>query len=54
VLLIGLQVGGVLGAFLAVPIAGTIKDTVEAIARSRQSPIEPEPIAQNPTEMASS
>ncbi|MFM2431642.1 MAG: hypothetical protein RLZZ511_2855 [Cyanobacteriota bacterium] len=31
VLLIGLQLGGVLGAFLAVPIAGTIKDTIEAL-----------------------
>jgi hypothetical protein len=33
VLLVGLQVGGLLGAFLAVPIAGTIKGTIEAVYR---------------------
>ncbi|MBE9029469.1 AI-2E family transporter [filamentous cyanobacterium LEGE 11480] len=37
VLLIGLQYGGVLGAFLAVPIAGTIKGTFEAILAQRQA-----------------
>jgi predicted PurR-regulated permease PerM len=31
VLLAGLQVGGLLGAFLAVPIAGTIKGTIDAL-----------------------
>jgi predicted PurR-regulated permease PerM len=31
VLLLGLQVGGVLGAFIAVPIAGTINSTIEAM-----------------------
>jgi predicted PurR-regulated permease PerM len=50
VLLIGLQVGGVLGAFLAVPIAGTIKDTVEAITAQRQPIVMPEPIAEIPAE----
>jgi predicted PurR-regulated permease PerM len=46
VLLIGLQLGGVLGAFLAVPIAGTIKDTVEAITAQRQPVAVPAPIAE--------
>jgi predicted PurR-regulated permease PerM len=50
VLLIGLQLGGVLGAFLAVPIAGTIKDTVEAIALSRQPVASLEPVAAIPAE----
>jgi predicted PurR-regulated permease PerM len=46
VLLIGLQVGGVLGAFLAVPIAGTLKDTFEAMnpAKSPIDALEPAPI----------
>jgi predicted PurR-regulated permease PerM len=34
VLLMGLQVGGLLGAFLAVPIAGTIKGTIDALLES--------------------
>jgi predicted PurR-regulated permease PerM len=37
VLLLGLQVGGVLGAFIAVPIAGTINSTIDALTA------EPEP-----------
>jgi predicted PurR-regulated permease PerM len=36
VLLVGLQIGGIIGAFLAVPIAGTLKGTIEAIATQRQ------------------
>jgi predicted PurR-regulated permease PerM len=31
VLLLGLQVGGILGAFIAVPIAGTINSTIDAM-----------------------
>jgi predicted PurR-regulated permease PerM len=50
VLLIGLQLGGVLGAFLAVPIAGTIKDTVEAIAQSRQPAAPIVAVADSPAE----
>jgi predicted PurR-regulated permease PerM len=53
VLLIGLQVGGVLGAFLAVPIAGTIKDTVEAITAQRQPVAVAAPIAEIPAETPS-
>lgn len=41
VLLLGLQSGGIIGAFLAVPIAGTVKGTLEAISRQRQQAASP-------------
>jgi predicted PurR-regulated permease PerM len=40
VLLAGLQVGGLLGAFLAVPIAGTIKGTIDALQADTLPPDE--------------
>ncbi len=43
VLLLGLQSGGIIGAFLAVPIAGTVKGTLEAISRQRQQATHPPP-----------
>jgi predicted PurR-regulated permease PerM len=44
VLLLGLQVGGVLGAFIAVPIAGTINSTIEAMTTD---PTKGELVAEN-------
>ncbi|MBW4648824.1 MAG: AI-2E family transporter [Kastovskya adunca ATA6-11-RM4] len=38
-LLIGAQMAGLLGVIVAVPIAGTIKGTLEAIRRQRQPPV---------------
>ncbi len=37
-LLVGLQIAGFLGVIIAVPIAGTIKDTLDAIRGTSQSP----------------
>jgi predicted PurR-regulated permease PerM len=41
VLLLGLQVGGILGAFIAVPIAGTINSTIDALTAAPEPPLPP-------------
>lgn len=38
-LLVGLQIAGLLGVVIAVPIAGTIKGTIDAIRLSNQKPV---------------
>ena len=38
-LLIGAQIAGLLGAIIAVPIAGTIKGTIDAIRSLKQSSV---------------
>lgn len=42
-LLMGLQIGGLLGVFIAVPVAGTIKCTIDAFHQSNGAAVTPNP-----------
>lgn len=53
VLLIGLQTGGIVGTFLAVPIAGTIKGTLVDIYRQRNQPPLPDEVVVESTTVES-
>ncbi|MEW6498232.1 MAG: AI-2E family transporter, partial [Cyanobacteriota bacterium] len=49
-LLIGAQIAGVFGVIVAVPIAGTVKGTIDAIRLQHQPQgVPPEPLAHKPS-----